>query len=191
MPAIVPLVSKEDPDYASFQSGDDTFFLNAAGREVRKYCGWHIYPSKVEENVRREITRGGVILLKSLYVTDVSSVIVDGRTLVPPPPAGQSWDAPGQPRPEYRWETAGIIHRTWPSWPRDDWATVSFTHGYDELPEDIKAVVFELAIKAKELPAGNIRSIGTAGFQYTLGQLGLGLDDLQRNRLADYRIVTF
>lgn len=182
MPQVVaPLVSEDDPDYASFQAGDDAFFLNAAGREVRKYCGWHLAPSIVETNAPRGLGRGGVILLKSLYVTDVSSVVVDGRTLIPP-------DLPGA---EYWWEEAGIIHRTRPSWPRQDYALVTFTHGYDDLPADIKAVTFELAIKAKELPAGNVRSIGTAGFQYTLGQLGVTMDDTQRARLADYRVVTF
>ena len=40
-------------------------------------------------------------------------------------------------------------------------ASADFTHGYDEAPADVKAVVFEHALSAAEMPAGKVRSIGT------------------------------
>lgn len=177
MAVLPPLVDANDADLAAFKAGSEEFFIRAAAEEVRKYCGWHVAPSRVEENVRRGITRDGVILLNSLYVTDVAAVQVDGRTLV---------------SSEYSWEECGLIHRTEPSWPRDDYALVSFTHGYEEAPANIKAVVFELAAAAKERPSGNLKSIGSLSYNYSFSdRSGVTMSPEQMSRLASYRVVTF
>jgi hypothetical protein len=173
---LPPLVASDDPDLTLFKSGDEGFFLRSAMREVRRYCNWHIAPSRAETNVRRPVTREGVILLQSLYVTSVESVTVDGRVLTPD---------------EYTAEECGVIHRNQPSWPRDDFATVSFTHGYPEAPEDVKLVCFELMATAKDAPSGNLKSMATIGFQYQFGGFGMQMTDDHRSRLASYRVETF
>jgi hypothetical protein len=174
---LPPLVAADDADLVLFKAGAEDFFVKAAMSEVRKFCGWHVAPSNVEVNVRRGITRDGVILLNSLYVTDVAAVQVDGRTLV----SG-----------EYSWEECGLIHRTQPSWPRDDYALVSFTHGYPEAPPDVKAVVFELMSAAKDRPSGNLKSLGSLSYSYTFAdRSGVSMSPEQQSRLASYRVVTF
>lgn len=164
-------------DLEQFESGDPDFFVRAAEAEVRRYCGWHIAPSLVATNVRCRVGEMGTIMLRSLHVTSVESVVVDGRTLAFPD--------------EYDWDPAGFITRRCPSWPRHHHAVVSFTHGYGETPVDVQAVVFELAAKARTLPVPlPAKDISGGPFRLGLTGAGLGvtLSDDQKDRLVSYRI---
>lgn len=170
---LAPLVDFNDLD-SKFEAGDQEFFVTAAEAEVRRHCGWHIAPSVTVTNGRFPVGERGLVMLPSLHVTDVASVTVDGRVLDPD---------------EYDWETCGLITRRCPSWPRDPYARVSFTHGYAECPADVVAVVFELASSAIELPASPARDVTAGPFRLVLGgAVGLTLDKNQRDRLANYRI---
>lgn len=158
----------------AFEDGDPEFFIAAAEQSVRTYCGWHIAPSLTITDGRYRSGERGLVILPSLHVTDVASVSVDGRVL------GTT---------EYDWEPCGFISRRVPSWPRDPYVTVSFTHGYEECPADVAAVVFELASKAMEMPASPARDVTAGPFRLTLtSAIGVSLSRDQQSRLATYRI---
>lgn len=194
-----PLVSADDDDWTAFKAAAPEYFLGAAGAEVRRYVGWHLAPS-VTVTVSVEIGSQGIIMLPSRYVTAVSEVVIatgqdDGETTgLRLDPADYSWHTGGWivrrgggpylggfyygPTPYY---VPAMNHGR---------AQVTFTHGYTELPDDVKAVVFELAQSAADLPSGNVSSIaGPNGYQVDLSQdAGLSLNKDQKNRLANYRI---
>lgn len=184
------------PDLASFNASDPDFFLAAAGETVRwSICQWHIAPSiTVTEKVT--IQPDGTIMLPTLYLTDVQSITIDGLELDPS---------------AYYLHQAGYVrrHRTnnyfqWPLWPLESdhrfrefpsplaqHAEVTYTHGYPELPAPVKAVAFELATRAMEIPSGVATEI-TAGPQIiSLGPLGIVPTEDQRRRLGPYTLVRF
>lgn len=172
-------------DLTKFNDGDPEFFLRCAEAGVRKYCGWHIAPSERAVDLRCSVGQMGVIMLPSLHVTDVEKVFVEDRELE---------------TTEYEWDAAGFINRNTVTWPRRYYwpvygypanrpALVTFTHGYEEVPMDVKAVILELAAKAIELPASAASEIKGGPFQIKFGSgIGLALTSHQVDRLAGYRI---
>ncbi|MBE5453502.1 hypothetical protein E3G52_000366 [Mycobacteroides abscessus] len=172
-------------DLAKFESGDPQFFLDAAEKEVRRYCGWHIAPSRREVDVRCVIGERGIIMLRSLHVTDVESVTVDDHIL---------------DRDEYDVDEAGFITRTRTTWPRGRYwpvfglpspryAYVTFTHGHPEVPEDVQAVILELASTGIELPASAATEATGGPFRVKFcGKAGLAMTRDQEERLANYRL---
>jgi hypothetical protein len=69
------------------------------------------------------------------------------------------------------------------------YASVTFTHGYDQVPAVIKEIAYELTTTTTEVPAGNAKDIQTPGFKLQLMQAyGATLNQDQKNRLANYRI---
>lgn len=171
-----------------FATADQTFFLQAAGQLIRDFCGWHIAPSVKVVNKQVEVGARGLIILPTMYVTSVDSVIVDGRTLVPPPADGQVPVA-GGPLPEYDWDETGVITRRHPGWPLRPRATVSYTHGYPQLPPEVGAIGYELALQAMSRPGANARDIGAGPYRVTLLKLGVSLDADQKSRLYDAGVV--
>lgn len=199
---MADLVKTED--LTKFDDGDPEFFVRAAEREVRKYCGWHIAPSVDVLDGRYQAGERGLIVLPSLHVTAVKSVTVCGKEL---------------DRSEYSWEECGVIHRLTTAWPilsagggyLDDFGNyygdyegfyglygghpaapivqVSFTHGYAETPPDVAAVVFEMASQGVELPSASATDIQAGPFRAKLkaGE-ALTLTRGQKNRLASYRL---
>lgn len=161
-------------DLAKFEEGDAEFFLRASEKAVRTYCGWHISPVVTVTNGKFEIGRRGLIVLPSLFVTDVASVSIDGRVL---------------DTSAYDWDPAGFITRRFPSWGTEPYARVTFTHGYAETPHDVQTVILEIASAAMELPASRAKDITAGPFRLTLnGTIGVDLSKSQQDRLASYRI---
>ena len=157
-----------------FEEGDPEFFITTAEAAVRKYCGWHIATSLTVTEGRYRAGERGLIMLPSLYVTAVDAVTVDGRELH---------------EDEYDWEACGFITRRLPSWPSDPYVRVTFTHGYEECPADVAAVVFELASKAMEMPTSPAKDVTAGPFRLVMGAaVGMTLDKAQQDRLASYRI---
>lgn len=193
-PTIPALLSSDDLD--SFNTSDPDWFLNAAGEIIRGFCQWHIAPSlTVTETL--PIQPEGSIMLRSLYVTGVASVVIDGLEVDPS---------------TYYWHQAGYIRRSnaqqffeWPLWPLESdtpfreypsavarHATVTYTHGYPTLPAQVAAVGLQLCQQAIELPSAAATSI-TAGPQSITfgGTIGLVLSTVQRRLLGPYRWVGF
>ncbi len=173
---VAPLVDPDDLA-SRFDAGDADWFVDAATAEVRRFCGWHIAPTLQVVAGRYRCGERGLIMLHSLHVTAVDAVTVDGRQLDPS---------------EYTWEECGFITRRCPSWPRDPYALVDFSHGYDECPADVAAVVFEVAAKAIALPKVPAQKFEASGgpFRLSLGGVafGVGLSEDHKDRLASYRL---
>lgn len=192
------LISADDADWESFQTSDPDWFLRAAGQQIRAYCGWHLSPNIQETARNLRCGAHGIIMLPSRFVTEVYQLILHSA---------------GEPvvlaAADYTWHEPGWIQRTgWPNvngWyysgyyygndpyylPANQPGVVSctFSHGYPTLPEDIKAVAFELAQASVEMAAGNVKSVSTPGYQLELSQpLGMTLNPDQKGRLAQYRI---
>jgi hypothetical protein len=176
---IAPLVADDDPDLAGWQSGDQSVYLRMVMAEIRKFCGWHIAPNVTETGKRCWLGARGLIMLPSTFVTSVDQVTIDGQVMVSD--QDYFWD---QPKP---W-----IHRKVLSWPQDQFALITFEHGYDETPSDVKAVVFEVMATAMELPASNASRVQTMQYNFDLNpDIGVALSNTQKNRLGKYRIVKF
>jgi hypothetical protein len=193
LPGTYPLMATVD-DLNTFISGDPTFFVTAAGEVVRRYCQWHIFPSlTVTDTV--PVSPDGTIMLPSLYVTDVASVTVNGVVVDPS---------------TYVWHQEGFINHApqnywpWPLWPLQSdlpfreypsplavYADVTYTHGFPTVPVVVNAITLELAGNAMQLPTGPVQTI-TAGPQtIVLGDLGLLINDEQKNRLGPFKLVRF
>lgn len=163
-------------DLAKYEAGDPEFFVRAAEAEVRKYCGWHIAPSRATTG-RFPLGQQGLIILRSLFVTDVESVEVGGRILQYPD--------------DYTWEECGVITRRNPSWPRPgDAATVTFAHGYPETPADVAAVVLEVASKASESPGVAATDIVAGPFRVRRS-VAAAFAQANKDQLANYRLRSF
>lgn len=196
-----PLVSSDDAAWQAFQNQDPAWFLAAAGREVRRYCGWHLAGSVTVTLGNLKIGSHGIIMLPTRHLTAVSEVIIQtghddqGAT-------GVRLD-PG----DYTWNVGGWITRRGIGGPylggydycpnpiygplsEPGWAQVTFTHGYDDLPADIKAVIFELATSTTDTPSGNVTSVSAPngyGVDYSQPP-GLALNADQKARLSNYRL---
>lgn len=166
--------------------------LRATGETIRSFCGWHIAPSITEQLENLEIGSNGIIVLPSLYVTDVSSIVVQYSQEDEPTtldPAGYRWFRQGFIEP-----VASQYVSTWGYLPNTTggYATVTFTHGYEALPDDVKQVCFELAGWTAAMPTGgDMKTIASPGFHLTLrGQTspGMNLNDDQKSRLANYTL---
>jgi hypothetical protein len=191
-PQTPPLLSPED--LAAFQASDPNWFLNAAGETIRNFCQWHIFPNiPVTQTV--PVQPDGTIMLPSLYVTGVESVSINGLPLDPT---------------SYQWQQAGYIHHCqqqffpWPLWPLQSdapfheypsalsqYADVTYTHGYPQIPAQVAAVGMELANRAMELPSGVASRISSGPYAIDLVALGIVLTDDQRRRLGPFTLVRF
>jgi hypothetical protein len=195
------LIDINDPDWASFQSGDPEWFLGVAGDAVRRYCGWHIYPNLQLTQANLEIGSKGLIELPATYVTAVESLTVQSQN----PDLDDLLVDPQQ----YTWYENGMIEPIgWHFWSSfggyyygpDNWsflpmyqyglATAVFNAGYDDCPREVKAVAFELAGSTIETPYGNVKDIqAPPGFRLQLAQAyGATLNADQKCRLANFRI---
>lgn len=111
--------------------------LVEATAAIRNYTRQHL--ELVEDETITLDGKGGVrLFLPQLPVVDVSQVVEDGETLTP----GSDED--------YVLGGNGIIHRMggsrWPTTPQS--ITVTYSHGYETLPDDIVAVATRAAARA-------------------------------------------
>lgn len=206
-PVLEQLVSETDPDWAAYQSDDPAWFLRAAGRVIRKYVGWHIFPNIQTVEDKIAVGSRGIIMLSSRHVTQVDSLKVQSEASAPvgaPPPPYQ-WIDPN----DYVWHETGYIERKgfayyagWyyasyfygndpyylPVW-NTGFAQCTYWHGYETLPDDVKEVAFELAEQAMTVRAGNVKMMESpGGYRLQTSQnFGLALNPEQMNRLAPYR----
>lgn len=197
-----PLIDVDDPDWAAYKNGDESFTLRAAGEAIRRYCGWHIWPSITETVPKLRVGSRGLIMLPSLHVTDVSEVQIDGNIVNPDSyvwfregyvelginsswietvrrdgPGGGYAPDPAAARYTIRPEGFGLLTQ------------VTMKHGYEEVPAEVKQVAFELVTAVSEIPAGNVTEIQTPGFKLRLsGETGLTLNAGQMERLSGFKL---
>lgn len=145
--------------------------LEQAEAMVRGYCGWHIAPSRTE-TVTLYPDGSGQMALPSLYVTGVASVTETGY------PALLSTD--------YRWYPHGEILRIQPWYwnTRTGGVDVTFTHGYQDPPADVTAVVQALAQRLVANTAGlKSKTVGPFSETYSTELLSLEKATLSRYRI--------
>jgi hypothetical protein len=193
---VPDLLDASDPDYAAYNSGDVEFLLRSVGETIRDYCGWHLAPSVTVTLTNLEVGSGGILMLPSRYVTSVNSVSLQPNIdseLVLQDPASYVWRQGGWIEPvghaSWRFYEPGF-HST-----NGGLATVVMTHGYPDLPANVKRVAYELAGWATALgpegAGGDIKIIRSPGFELGLGgtvSLGANLNPDQKARLANYTI---
>lgn len=125
--------------------------LTEASETVRNYC--HQLIDLVEDD---EITLdcvGGVrLFLPELPVTEVSEVIEDGETLVIDD--------------DYKLGQHGILHRVGQKWVKGiQIVTITYSHGYATIPDDIIAVTVRAASRAYQSGLRAADADGVLGVQ--------------------------
>lgn len=132
---LLPLATPSELD--AYLSGQAPALLAQATDIVRAYCGWHIAPS-TEATVTVDPSSCDVTLLPTLMLTAVGAIA----------------DADGQPVTftAANWRTNGVL-RGLGFLP----LTVTFTHGYAEVPRDVQSVVLAVAARAQVSPDGVTR----------------------------------
>lgn len=93
---------------------------------VRSWCGWHVAPSKTE-TVKVEGAGSRVVLLPSLKVTDCTEVRDESGSVV---------DVAG-----WRVRENGVARG---SWRRHELYEFDITHGYDDMPDELQAIVSQI-----------------------------------------------
>jgi hypothetical protein len=120
---------------------------------------------EVEETVRLDGNGTQVLLLPQLPVTAVESVEVDGEALTEDD--------------HFRWSEKGILQRVCGRWPDLlGVVSVTYTHGYPEVPQDVKLAVLRAAARTMRNPAGaGTETVGA----YTVGgtQVLFGVDEIR------------
>jgi len=140
---------------------------------VRNYCGWHIAPVRTDTVSLLWPQEDTAVVLPTLRLVAVTGVVdSDGNTLDPG---------------FYSSTTQGVLVRTYAWSPLlYGWGymTVTFTHGYTEVPADVTAAVVNLA---KRLRGGSTallsKTIGPFSESYTPDLLGLDRSVLDRYKL--------
>lgn len=151
--------------------------LARAEAEVRAYCGWHIAPSR-DETFALDGSDANVLMLPTLHMTDLLSLSVDDQTV--------------EVSDDIEWSVAGYIRRgaAWTSRLRG--VVVEITHGYDELPLDVTAVIERVSVRARELSESSQVLSQVGQVRYAVGVDGLRnvplLSEADRFVLDRYRI---
>lgn len=191
MTAPAPLVAPNDYDLLSWQAGDQNTFLSFACAQVRTFCGWHIAPTLSVTGETHFIGADGVTMLRSTYVTSIDAVVVgeSGNQSTLAAVSDYTWVSP---KGWLRIHPQGSVPQTTYAWLKEMPVALSYTHGYDTTPLDVKAVIFELMSTAMELPASNATEVTTEHYRYALNKsIGMTLSQDQMMRLGPYRLRNF
>ena len=152
--------------------GVDEVAWLAACAAVRSYCGWHVAPS-ITETVTVDGAGGDFLLLPTLHLTALHSITSDGVGVVDP-----------------EWSGAGMVRG--PGWSRRLRGVVAnITHGYDECPAEVLAVLSVMVEQGGSSPSGAERlTNGPFTMQVSAAaQAGaVGLSGQHRGVLNKYRL---
>lgn len=164
-------------DLTQYQAGDPQALIDQATAEVRRYCGWHIAPA-LTEPVTVDGSGGLFLSLPSLHVTNVTAVTEDGLLR---DPSTYEWSEQGQLWAAYPW--SGHFRGV----------TVDMTHGFSDVPEDVRAIVMAVASRAQLSPDGVVRrQVGAVSESYSQTGFnvagGVSLMPHEKADLDSYRI---
>jgi hypothetical protein len=157
-------------DLTDYKAGDPATLVSQAQSTIRAYCGWHVAPN-ITETVLLDGRGGSHLWLPSLHVTAVSSISNEGTVLT---------------TAEYDWSVSGYVElRNWALWSsRPRQISVTFTHGYEDIPADLVGVAASIAARAGSSPAGIKRqSSGPFSAEYEVELLGDEKSTLGRYKL--------
>lgn len=128
---------------------DETGARARAEALVRSYCGWRVAPQE-REVLTVDSDSAGTVLLPSMHVTALHSLTINGTAV----------DAA-----DYQWSGAGVLRLTgtvptsWGYWgslyyePQLQGIAADVTHGYEEWPPEVEAVLDALASRALTTPS--------------------------------------
>jgi hypothetical protein len=147
--------------------------LQAATAAIRSYCRQEI-SLITDETITLDSSGGTRIFLPELPVISVSQVVEDGETLT----AGT----------DYKLGQHGILHRLGRKWSAGiQNITVTYSHGYATIPDDIVAVCTRAASRAYQAglrasDAGGVlgvasRQLGDFSVSYTAETVGGGVGE--------------
>lgn len=151
--------------------------LESASSAIRAECGWPISQetstSSLDGNGRRSLW------IPTMRLTAVGSITELGLPLV--------YDR------DYTWTEFGRLVRNG-YWPRSARAvTITYTHGYTDVPDDIKQLCMNVAGRSVSNPM-NRRTESRGPFSWTnagsLDELGPGLTDGEKMALSAYKVLS-
>lgn len=165
---MAPLASTEDwADYTKIpEPANAAELLAAASGSIRNYCGWSISREVVTDEPI-DTNGSGLILLPTLLLVSVEQISV-----------GDTWLLE---RTDYRWSKKGMIRR-YPygtNWPRGfQEVYVSYTHGYETVPDEIRALTVGLAVRLTSAVPPNVaqKTVGAISITYSGTSQSLELD---------------
>jgi hypothetical protein len=132
--------------------------------DVRAFCGWHIAP-EVTETITRDGTGSSVLVLPTLRLVDLVSITNEGTAVTDP-----EWSASGMVRAYcWTWKLRGIV--------------AEFTHGYEEWPAELLAVMAEMASATSAL--AGVKAVTSGAHQVTFET---SLRPSQRDVLGRYQL---
>jgi hypothetical protein len=146
-------------------AGVDEDAWAATVAEVRAFCGWHIAPEVTE--TRTFDGRGGSLLfLPTLQLVDLVSITNDGTAVTDP-----EWSETGKVR-HYCWtlKFRGIV--------------AEMTHGYEEWPAELLAVMAEMSSSVSSQYAG-VKAVTSGAHQVTFET---SMSSTQREVLGRYQL---
>lgn len=114
--------------------------LEQASAAVRLYCGWHIAPSQVD-TVTVDGSGATVQGLPTLHLTAVASITEDDTAV----------DVTG-----IEWSAAGFLKRSTAWTCKLRGVTAQITHGYLEVPPEVREIVLTAAARGLATPAGGV-----------------------------------
>lgn len=179
------LFDPDDEDWAEYQNHSAEYYLRVAGSAIRKYLGWHLSPIR-EETLEVPIGQRGIIMLPTRRLLSIESLVIADNALT---------------TDDYIWDTSGWIetgqyyYRVDGSIPvpsaSSRLATVTFTHGYAEVPLEVKQVAFEMTEQVMTAPVGNVAQMSTpAGYRIQLSAPAeFAVNPGQERLLAPYRLL--
>jgi hypothetical protein len=154
--------------------------LVTASAVVRRYCGWVLTETTETTVVHGDGTR--LLRLPTLRLTDVADVQLFGQSLT-----ATDWvTAADMAEDEYTWTYPGLLLRANP-WPYPAPVTITYTHGYTDLPADIPLVALAFAARTVTNPEGaRVRTVGVVAATYP--DPGAGLTAAERALLDGYAL---
>lgn len=162
-------------DLSAYLTPDDNDTLARALASARGYCGWHVTP-EIREEITVDASGEGVVYLRSLHVTEIHTVTVDGEP--------QNIDG-------LRWAQNGLIYARWCGR-----VVVDLTHGY-AAAEDFTNAVLESAARRRGLKPGAFPksqvTVGQRTEQYAVPygySGGSSLTDADLSAFDRYKIPT-
>lgn len=186
MPELLATVAElrlflEDPTLDEERS---ELFLRLASGEARGYTG-NLFDYVEDDVVRLNGTGTAVLLLPEAPVADVSSIVqavglADELELELPGPTAAGvveWDEDGV----LERIDGGVFAR------RRRYYAVTYSHGFENVPDEVKAVVLRVAARGFESPDG-VRQEALGRYSYTVAgeAAGIGLYAPDRRDLDPY-----
>ncbi len=165
-------------DYQEFASGANVeeARFNGAVAAIRRYCGWHVAPV-MPETFTVDGSGSSLLQLRTLRLTDVSSVVNDGAALA---------------ATEFEWSTIGTLRRrngVWTS--RFRGVVVTTQHGFAVPPADLVSVLYDVTSRAVLAePGSSLDKFGPFEFGRTEGGAVSFLPS-ERAVLDQYRLPVF